>query len=175
MRNFLLAIPLLILAAVVFAVVNLGVFKSVVVEYGSAPEMIVVYKNHVGPYHKIGEAITPVEEWAKKQNVDCKQTFGEYFDNPQVQEQERLRSRGGCVVNQEPHSLPPDFGYEKIPSKTYYKAYFQGSPWIGPYKVYKQVYGKAEEDHKKITGAVIEIYELLEPNKMQTTYLFPAE
>lgn len=173
MRNFLLTIPLLLLAAAIYLVINLGVFKDVQILEGPHPGMILLYKDHVGPYHNIGDIIKSVEIWAKDAGIDCSKSFGQYLDNPQVVEHERLRSRGGCIVDSIPSNMPEDLKTLAIPERHYYIAHFEGSPFIGPYKVYNKVYSLANSQNQKISDAIIEIYELLGPNKMQTTYLFP--
>jgi AraC family transcriptional regulator len=173
MRNFLLTIPLIFLAAVIYLIFNLGVFKEVSIQESTYPEMILIYKDHVGPYHKIGDIIKEVEAWAKDKNINCSKSFGQYMDDPRVAEHERLRSRGGCIVDRTIAELPADLKTMTVPARNYYIATFGGSPWIGPYKVYRKVFSLAESQGKPISEPVIEIYELLGTNEMQTTYLFP--
>jgi AraC family transcriptional regulator len=172
MRNLLLVVPLLLVAAVVYAFFNLGVFKKVEIEQGKYNEMVLLYKDHVGPYHNIGDVIKEIENWALEHKVECQKTFGQFLDDPRVVEHERLRSRGGCVLSRFPHTYSPDYKLLTVPPKNYVIAYFEGSPWIGPYKVYGKVHRFAAAKGQSLSGPVFEIYELMNGNRMKTTYLF---
>lgn len=173
MRNIFLGFFLLFVFGVIYSIFNLGVFKEVTISEGTYPELKLVYRDHVGPFHEIGEAIEKVEKWAKENNINCQVTFGQYLDNPSIVEHERLRSRGGCVVSELPENLPADTHTLVVHESTYYIAKFHGSPWIGPYKVYSKVAKRAAQDGVEIKEAVIELYELVDSNKMLSTYLFP--
>lgn len=173
MRNLLLLIFLTFVGGAVFQTYKLGVFKKVTIEDGSRPSFKIIYKDFIGPYHKIGGVISEVETWCKSNQIPCERTFGEYIDDPTVVEHERLRSRGGCIVNEAPSTLPEPLRSTEVPARNYYVASFEGSPWIGPYKVYSQVMDLAEQQRVTIKDPVIEIYELFGHNQMRTTYLFP--
>lgn len=164
---------MLLLTAVIYAVFNLGVFKDVQIEKGPYAELHLVYKDHVGPYHYIGDVIKEVEKFFKENNLDCPITFGQYLDDPRVVEHERLKSRGGCLHEGFPENFSTDLKKMLIPAGEYYIAHFSGSPWIGPYKVYGKVFEKAAQDGNGLKGPVIEIYEAFGTEGMRTTYLFP--
>lgn len=161
-----------------------GAFKSVRVAIDQRPSYFVIYKDHIGPYHKIVDAIQEVETWAKTQGLKCRLSFGEYFDDPRLIEEGRLKARGGCLVdplNKEEEAiftkvkstLPVDYKVGNIEASRAVVALFEGAPGIGPLKVYP----KAEEFIKKNKlirkGSVIEIYEIFDQKSMQTTYLWP--
>jgi AraC family transcriptional regulator len=150
----------------------LGAWKPVIIAEKKLGPINLIYKNHVGAYHKIAPVINEVETWAKTQNLTCEKTFGEYFDDPRVVEEGRLRSRGGCLIDKPPKTLPPDYQTLKIPEKEYVTATFEGSPAIGPMKVYPKVAEYFEAKNSKIEGSVMEIYEVHSQTSMTTTYLF---
>jgi DNA gyrase inhibitor GyrI len=47
-----------------------------------------------------------VESWAKEKGIDCKDSFGQYLDNPDIVEEARLKARVGCMVQEKPMDLP---------------------------------------------------------------------
>ncbi len=162
-----------------------GAFKTVVVSISDRPRYQIISKDFIGPYHKIVQTIQEVETWSKSQGFKCRLSFGEYFDDPRVVEEGRLKSRGGCLVDPliadetklwqalQKTTLPPDFKFEEIPETQAVVALFDGAPGIGPLKVYP----KAEEfmARSQLTrkGSVIEIYEIFDQKSMQTTYIWP--
>lgn len=170
-----LLLPLLI-AIVVYAVYlmnYLGTFRPVIISETTAGPFLAIYKSHVGPYHKIGPLIEEVETWVKSQGMDCKLSFGEYLDSPKSTEEARLRSHGGCFVSSLPENLPEGFQKKTIEEKNYVTAVFEGSPGIGPIKVYPRVYDYAEDQKIPLEEVVMEVYEVHSDTAMTTTYYFP--
>jgi effector-binding domain-containing protein len=156
----------------------LGAFKYVTVQTEDRGPYTMIYKVHNGPYHKITAAIGEVEDWAKTQGLDCRLSFGQYLDNPEQQEEARLRSHGGCIVSQKPASVPEQFQMQELPTRKYVTAVFEGSPGIGPMKVYPKAAEYMKEHNLTQDGAVIEIYEIhdfAKKNAMTTNYLFPVK
>jgi AraC family transcriptional regulator len=76
LRQFLLAVVLVVVTLVCWMAYYLGAFKSVEINETSRPAMKMVYKEHTGAYHKIVSVIQEVEAWAKAQNIDCTESFG---------------------------------------------------------------------------------------------------
>jgi effector-binding domain-containing protein len=158
----------------VFYLMNyLGSFKPVIINQKKAGPFQVIYKTHIGPYHKIVPVIEEVEKWAKEHGFDCKLSFGEYLDDPKATEEVRLRSNGGCFVDHFPNQMPEGFQSKTIPEKDYVTAVFEGSPGIGPMKVYPKVYKYAEEQRIPLEETVMEVYEIHSQESMTTTYYFP--
>lgn len=158
----------------VFFYFRLGFYKDVKLEKQQSPiELHLIYKEHRGPYHKINNAIKEVEEWAKLENIKCTITFGEYFDNPSRIDPERLKSHAGCVVKEKPtEDLPAHIHYKHIESKIYLKAEFEGSPAIGPMKVYPAIQDWLYKNNEQENGAIIETYTIY-GDEMKTEYLVP--
>ncbi len=173
LRSLLIAIFLVILTIGAWLFYYLGAFKPVdITEIQKAP-MKMIYKDHTGSYHKIVTVIEEVETWAKTHNIDCTESFGEYIDDATVVEEPRLRSRGGCIVKDLPVNLPKDFKTREIPARKYVMAIFDGSPGIGPMKVYPKAESYMRNHQLTMDGSVIEIYVVHSKKTMTTTYLFP--
>ena len=154
---------------------RLGGYKPVQIEISESQELYLLMKEHVGAYHKINSVITEVEQWAAKQRLPCTVTFGEYIDDPRVKDEDRLRSRGGCVLPFELSReilLPKDLLYVKKPKTSVVKAYFEGAPSISPFKVYPAVEDFMQEKGLLQTGPVIEIYKIYGEKQALTEYLF---
>lgn len=153
----------------------LGAYKTVTVSEATMGPYTLVYLDHVGPYHKIAPVIAQVESWMKEHKYDCSLSFGQYLDNPREEEEARLKSRGGCLVKDVPKDLPADYKVLTLPAQKYVTASFDGSPGIGPIKVYPKVNKYIIEKGLNQDGPVMEIYDIHatnEKNDMTTTYLF---
>ena len=161
-----------------------GAFKSVAVGLDQRGPYTLIYKDHIGPYHKIIETLESIEKWAKENQVNCQFTFGEYLDNPNLVEEGRLRARTGCLIENKNTqdiekakslALPFDLKITEYPKTKAVIALFTGSPGIGPYKVYPKAEDYMREQKLTPTGPVLEIYEVLGPKTMNTTYLWPVK
>ncbi|MFZ3230574.1 MAG: GyrI-like domain-containing protein [Pseudobdellovibrio sp.] len=181
---FALGIGLLIFALYLFQYT--GAFKAVTVELDQRPELTIIYKDFMGPYHKIVSTIEEVETYAKTKGLKCRLSFGEYFDNPDTVEEGRLRSRGGCVIDplvaderttfeKIKSDLPKDFKADTLPAMKAVVALFSGAPGIGPLKVYPKASEFIEKQHLVKKGNVIEIYEIFDSKSVQTTYIWPVQ
>jgi AraC family transcriptional regulator len=178
MRYIILFVVAAVISFGVYLSTYLGAFKTVAISDEMRGPYTLVYKDHIGPYNKVIEAIGAVEDWAKQNNLDCRLSYGQYFDNPESQEEARLKSQGGCIMKNPPANLPEGFKVQELPERRYVVAVFEGSPGIGPLKVYPRVNKFMEEKNLKQDGAIIEIYEVhsfKEKNAMTTTYLFPVK
>ncbi len=176
MKYFLVLFPAVIIGFAGFLTYHLGVFKPVNISEENKGPYVMLYKDFLGPYHKTVSVITEVETWALANQVDCRLSFGEYMDDPEKIEEARLKSRGGCLTDKVPTNLPKDFKTLELPERKYVTAVFDGSPGIGPMKVYPKVNEYMLEKKLKQNGPVIEVYEIhsrTEISSMTTTYLFP--
>lgn len=161
----------------------LGAFRSVHVGIENREPMQMAAKAHFGEYHKVVANIQEVETWFNDNKLNCKLSFGEYLDDPKQVEQGRLRSFGGCILQAADIAtletwkpqMPAGFEIKQIHAQRYIVASFDGSPGIGPMKVYPKVYDFAQENLLKIKGPVMEIYEVFSKKEMHTTYLFAIE
>ena len=190
MKYIILFTVLVVVGFIVSLFFRLGAFREVTIAVGDQGPLRVVYKVHIGAYHKIVPVIEEVEKWVKANGEHCRISFGEYIDDPANSVEDRMHSNGGCIVEKawpqagestgatppgSPGLLPPDFVYREIPSRTYVKAEFDGAPSIGPIKVYPRVKKFMKEKSLTPDGPVIETYEIMPGDKVVTRYLFPAK
>jgi DNA gyrase inhibitor GyrI len=166
-----------------YFLVHLGAFKSVLITEKTLGPLELIYKDHMGAYHKVSPLISEVETWAKSKDLNCTRTFGEYFDDPRSVEEGRLRARVGCVVDKIPENLQSEMTAAElktvvIPEGKYVTAVFEGSPAIGPMKVYPKIedYFAAKGLHENVfSSSVLEIYVVHSETAVTTTYLFPIK
>ncbi|MES2855436.1 MAG: GyrI-like domain-containing protein [Bdellovibrionota bacterium] len=152
---------------------KLGADKPVSIALEERGPYSVIFKPHLGAYYKIVPTIEEIEKWAKANGIGCKLTFGEYFDDPEKVDEDRLRSRAGCILETAPPMvMPKDYSVGSIPMGRFAVAIFEGAPSLGPVKVYPQVFEFLDEQKLSHSGSIIEIYEILPENKVRTTYLF---
>lgn len=173
----LIALVLITVVVLIGALLTrLGAFKPVEVRLEEAGPFRVVYRHHVGAYHKIVPVIEEVEKWAAGSGEPCQTSFGEYIDDPSVADEDRLNSNGGCVVTQDWNSRLPsgELSYREIPRRLYVVAEFEGAPSIGPQKVYPRAQKYLREKDLKTDGPVIEMYERTREGGIKTHYYFPA-
>ena len=173
MKNIFLGVITLIIVVAVWASINLGVFRKVKILDQTYPEMFLVYKEHIGPYHKILSTLESVEKWAIENKLDCSKTFGHYMDDPEIKEHDRLRSHVGCwLPTKFEGTLPEGFLSKTLPKQEYVVAEFLGSPAIGPFKVYGEVKDYFNTNKFQRAEDVIEIYERYDIDQIKTYYLF---
>lgn len=185
-KHTLFAITIGLIVFFLYLMQYTGAFKSVTVTTDQRGPYALIYKDYVGPYHKIVSTIEEVEKTVRTYGLNCRLSFGEYFDNPAVVEEGRLRARGGCLIDpkdekeekiytQIKNKLPPDFKTEIYPETKAAVALFTGAPGIGPLKVYPKAEEFIKEQKLQKKGSVLEIYEILEKNSMQTIYVWPLK
>ncbi|MCC7403536.1 MAG: GyrI-like domain-containing protein [Bdellovibrionales bacterium] len=175
LKWFLLAVFGTILVGAVYLYIYLGGYREVRLSETDSPSINVVYQQHTGPYHKVNAVIEAVEAWAQRQGLKCERTFGEYLDDPDKVEPERLRSHGGCIVDQLPQELPTGFLSRRIEPGPALQAEFRGAPSIGPMTVYPKVYQYLTEHRLKLVGAPLEVYQAIAGGEFLTLYIFPLE
>ncbi len=173
-RGFLTGIVLIVGGTIIYLIFHLGVFKDVQIKEDSRGPYYVLFKEHRGAYYKISDVITGVENEARKLALDCAQAFGEFYDNPKEVDEDRLRSRGGCISTFQYPKIPEGHGTDSIPVQKFVVATFDGSPAIGPWKVYPKVQAYVEEHRLHIAEEAIEIY-TPKDGSLETTYLFPLK
>lgn len=154
---------------------NLGVNKDPKILGEKESEFHFLYKDNVGPYHEVSKEILAIEKLARDNQIACRKTFGEYLDNPELVDPDRLRSRIGCILEDPKvvgNSTPEGLKILSKPLKKYLLISFDGSPAIGPFKVYPLAENKW--NHEGSDNGVIEVYTVLEGGKsMITEYYFP--
>lgn len=174
-RILFFGIFLVIASGVGFLLVRNGAFLPVELTIEERGPFVVLGKTHVGPYHKIISDLEDVENWAKSAKVNCAETFAEFFDDPNIVEQERMKSEVGCLIERAPDKIPAEFKTRIIARRKYIVAKYHGSPALGPYKVYNKIDDEKKANHLESNGSPLEIYKVLSPSELETTYLFPVK
>ena len=163
---------------------RLGVFKSVHIEIKNHAQFYLLYKEHIGPYHKIVPVIEEVETWSKANGIICKKSFGQFLDDPEKTESARLRSHAGCLLQKKEFAeitaekslklkLPDGFKVKSAQINHHIYAEFSGSPGVGVWKVYRPVFELMNKRRFKKQSPIYEVYEILSKDKMNTQYYFP--
>ena len=174
MKIFLTSVLLGLILLGAYLYIYLGAFKEVRIQVVQEPPFHIIYKRHVGPYHKLNSVISSVEAWAREHNLPCSQTFGEYLDHPDKVSHERLRSHGGCLTpTQISASLPANFYQRTVEATPCLEATFSGSPSIGPFVVYPKIQRFASKNRLKLQEKSFEIYEAQGLHNIRTRYLIP--
>jgi AraC family transcriptional regulator len=180
----LIFLALLLISGTVGSIAwKLGAFKDVGIVTQSDGPFLILSKQHLGPYHKIAEVILEVEAWARSQGEPCTLSFGEFFDDPERTDEDRLRSRAGCILSKTSKTeiqsltskLADGYSIQTIEKRLYSIATFHGAPSLGPVKVYPKIREYLDLNRLKLDGSVIEIYEVHSASSGSTRYLFPVE
>ncbi|PWU22244.1 MAG: AraC family transcriptional regulator [Bdellovibrio sp.] len=179
MVKILLFTLAIIAAGLGYLAFYVGYFKPVTLSETDAGPFSALAADHRGAYHKMAPVISEIEKWAQGHGLKCRLTFGQYFDDPDSVEEARLRSRGGCFLDngETPPSAPWPEGLAliEIPRRHFVTAAFEGSPGIGPLRVYPALGNYVKEKKLQSTGeGVIEVYEVKGTREMKTIYYFPA-
>lgn len=179
----LIGTAVVVTASVVVGIMfRLGSFKDVDIQRDSNDKTFhLLSRDHLGPYHKIAEVILVVETWARANGEPCVLTFGEYKDNPDTTDEDRLRSRGGCLLPSTEAAknlegkTPEGMSLSSIVIGDSLVAVFDGSPAIAPSKVYPEVFERMEQLELTPAGSIFEIYEVLSPTEGRTKYIFSVD
>lgn len=173
----------LVFWVVLYLYFYLGVSQPVVIDQFQTPEQLLVYKDHLGAYHKINDTIQAVEDKLNDLGFSCTLTFGQYLDDPNKVEEDRLRSQGGCLFEHSTLEVQKrlsdllhsnqDIKFQLLPSRNAVRAIFKGAPAIGPFKVYPKMDEYIQQHRLARIGAILEIYEV-SGSKVTTTYLQPV-
>lgn len=136
--------------------------------------MNLLYVEHIGPYNGVASLMDQVQQWAMARHLLCEKTFGWYLDDPQTTEERRLRSHLGCILTA--GSPPPNGPYkvEQFPAGPYIWASFDGSPAIGPFRVYPKIFEYARSHHLKLGPSSLEVYTVRGPQELTTDYYIPV-
>lgn len=180
MLKYITITVLIVIAGIISLCFRLGVFKNVSVRVAMEEPFDLIFAEHTGPYHKIVPVIEKVETWVRSNGGKCNISFGEYLDDPKLVPEDRLKSRGGCVAEPginwaERLQSNPEIKFESRPSGKYLVLWWDGSPSLAPLLVYPKAEREARERGLKISGPVLEFYQILGQKEGVTRYLFQAQ
>ena len=165
-------VTLLSFALVVYT--YLGGFEVIKIKVGFFGPTQLVYKLHIGAYHKINHTIIEVENKLKQNGHECHTTFGQYLNDPREVQTEHLKSYGGCVVEDAPQHLHAMYQSKTLQKTKAVIAQFKGSPAIGPLKVYPKIEKFITSQNLIPKDAPIELY-TFKGKSMITKYIFPIQ
>ena len=168
---YLLFICVSFVSLVLTVAISIGAFKEVEIIQDEWGNINAIYLEHTGEYHKIAKSIAKVEEWAEANAIDCAVTFGEYLDNPKETEPDNLRSNAGCLLETLPNIEIP-FKTKKFSKHRALMVNFEGSPAVGPLKVYPKVNEFALDNQMKFLGNPIEVYTKTSKSEYTIKYIF---
>lgn len=168
---------ILLLSGLGFVVWRTGYFQPVEISGGSFGPYFMVYQIHQGAYHNMPKTLEKVEDFFKEQDIPCPLSFGRYLHDPALVDEDRLESHGGCLIKEWTQEQMvkiqnSEFKTEELPAKEYVIARFNGSPSIGPFRVYPEVEKFFKKYGYQQNGPVIEVYQTLGPDSVLTQYLF---
>jgi len=178
-KHFFLAVFLGFACLLAYVAYYVGYFKSVTINEVGPKYFSLIGLKHDGAYHRIVEKIQKVESVIKALGGDCHESFGVYLDDPTQVEQARLRSFGGCIIQDanwvKDHEVQlSQFQVARWGAARLIEAYFEGSPGIGPLKVYPRVSDYVRGRDLTLEASVLEIYRMIENDRMVTYYYFPT-
>lgn len=165
---------------------RVGAFKSVEISVQGPITATLVYKEHLGAYDKIVPSLEAVETWAKREQLLCQETFGEFLDDPEKTESERLRANVGCwlpagITDAHASGFCEEWAKKLAQQKFLCRSLtiaralvgeFSGAPSIGPFRVYPKAY-KYLNDHKlPRPNSVFEIYQPSQEDGFTTRFVF---
>ncbi len=176
LKAFAITISLL-LSLAIFVYYRTGMNQPVSILSGEMGPYLLVYKIHHGAYHKMAKTIDEVETFFAENSLPCPLAFGRYLHDPSLVDEDRLESHGGCAFSIEDERLNEliqkgGFNQERLEKKEYVIGAFEGSPSVGPFKVYPAVEKWLKKYGYQKEGPVIELYKTLGPDAVLTKYLF---
>ena len=77
-----------------------GAFQNIEIQRKEVGPFYIVYEDHIGSYSKIGPVMDSVYQSLLKDGISTKKGVGIYYDDPKEVPQEKLRSIGGCIVEE---------------------------------------------------------------------------
>ena len=147
--------------------IYLGGYKEPEFFVDSSPTMYLAYKNILGNYSQTSFIINEVEKELAAQNIECTQSFGLFYDDPNKTVESDLRSKAGCLFLKKPAiEESSKLHLLKIPAyPKIVQASFKGSPALGPIKVYEQVKNWLQKDN---AFPSLEVYSFKQNENMAT-------
>lgn len=169
-----------LLLLIVAVLAHAGLFESVIaVEQETGPYTI-VYKEHIGAYHKVKPAMDEVYQGLLDMGIETYRGAGVYYDNPQHVPEEQLRSEVGSVLEDKDldkvDQIKQVFKVREVPQQQSIVVEFpirnMLSYMIAPAKVYKEADKIWQEQGYSDYEYAVEIYDV--PNKV-STYILPLD
>ena len=135
-RILIFALGLLVglLVLLTFVAYRMGVFNSVALSRETRGPYLVACLPHTGAYARISEKILRVEQLLREAGVTPVGRCAIYLDNPKEVPEEKLRSKGGFVI-ESAVSLPQPLELVNVPKREVLHARFEGHRSVAPAKI----------------------------------------
>lgn len=167
MIKIILYTCLIIIAAIVSLLFYLDAFSTINIKNKEIGPYKLVYEEHKGPYNGIKEVQDKVYYSLLDDKIITTKGFGIYYDDPSKVAANKLRSIGGCIVNQNDYKTLDMLGnkYNVMdyysPENIYAEFSFKNplSILIGIFKVYPEIKKVQEKEHYA-PQPVMEIYDV---------------
>lgn len=152
-----IALVVLVLV-VVLAVIGffLGIYSPVSIEKATAGPYQIVCLDHIGPYKGICKKIQNVKKLLDEQEIIPVAACGIYYDNPKTVPSDKLRSKGGFIVegDVEVEILERlDISHREVVI-----AKVKAHPAIAPIKTYAKLGKWLGANNFTVAGPCLEIY-----------------
>lgn len=154
---FLSGISLGIVAIILVVAWWLGAFNRVELLSEERGPYRIICMGHVGPYHEIANTILEVKDRLKDAENRPEVPCAIYYDDPAKVAKEKLRSKGGFLLEDEIEAK----GLLEIVTISRRKVLLgrlKGHPSLAPLKVYPAMAGWMEENGFVPAGPAVEFY-----------------
>lgn len=149
-------IVLVLAVAVVGIGVYTGVFRTVRIEKAMCGPYKIVCLDHIGPYKNICQKIKGVEELLSEKKIVPVAPCGVYYDNPKEVASDKLRSKGGCIVEGD---VKIDIAEKMdIPKREVVVAKIKAHPCVSAMKTYPRIAKYLIANKYVPCGPCLEIY-----------------
>lgn len=177
---FGLAFVVIIISTLVIYLAYSGLFHKVVMEEKEIGSFVLIYENHVGEYQKIKPVMDKVyNSLLNEDKIETTRGFGIYYDNPKKVAKDKLRSIGGCILDEKDYAkleqLKTKYKVMELPKKKSLYAEFPFnnpiSIFIGILKVYPvfSAYIKTKQYQQR------EVMEVYNQGAKKIEYIMPLE
>lgn len=134
----------------------LGVFNSVTIEKMATGPYKIACLDHIGAYKNICKKIKNTEKLLCEQAVITVAPCGIYYDNPKTVPCDKLRSKGGCLI--EGDAKLEILEKVDIPVREAVVARIKAHPAVAAFKTYPKIEKYLTENNLVCTGPCLEIY-----------------
>lgn len=156
MLKIIAVIVLVLVIALAGTAYFLGIFNPVSIEKAVAGPYTIACLDHIGPYKNICSKIKNAKKLLDGQQITPIAACGIYYDNPKTVASDKLRSRGGFII--EDNSKLEILEKLAIPSREVVIATVKAHPAIAAMKTYPAIQKWLAANNSSISGPCLEIY-----------------
>ncbi|NOY79151.1 MAG: GyrI-like domain-containing protein [Calditrichaeota bacterium] len=152
--GLLIGVTILVAIGILYYI---GFFNSVTLSKQEKGPYKIVCLPHTGPYYQTAKTIQKVKDILQTTAIKAGEPCALFYDNPKNVPQNKLRSKGGVLV-QQVISLKPPLQLEEIPARPVIVGKIKAHPAFAPIKVYPKLHKWLEQHHLKAGTPSLEIY-----------------